>query len=184
MSSCRTAVNSDDRIRNRARPARTRTGARLGLLSAALLVAISLAAESADDLKPPTGYRKWFHVNAMLVDKTSPLFDTLGGMHNVYVNATGEAALKQGGPYPDGTVLLDDVHDFTVSEGSSAEGPLKILGFMAKDKSKYAATGGWGFQAWDGGDPNKPLVTDAAKQCFACHQARKDNDYVYSTYIR
>ena len=30
---------------------------------------------------------------------------------------------------------------------------------------------------------NKPLVTDAAKQCFACHQPKKDQDYVYSTYI-
>ena len=34
-----------------------------------------------------------------------------------------------------------------------------------------------------GGDPKKPRVTDAAKQCFACHQPKKDQDYVYSTYI-
>jgi len=34
-----------------------------------------------------------------------------------------------------------------------------------------------------GGDPKKPQVTDAAKQCFACHQAKKDQDYVYSAYI-
>ena len=31
---------------------------------------------------------------------------------------------------------------------------------MLKDKTKYASTGGWGFQAWAGGDPTKPLVTD------------------------
>jgi hypothetical protein len=28
-----------------------------------------------------------------------------------------------------------------------------------------------------------PAVTDATKQCFECHQARKEQDYVYSTYI-
>src|SRR5437899_1517984 len=102
-------------------------------IAASLLAALPFAAESADDLKPPVGYRKWFHVNAMIVDKTSPLFETLGGMHNVYVNSTGEAALKHEGPYPDQTVFIDDLHEFTVSEGSYAEGPRKALGIMAKD---------------------------------------------------
>jgi hypothetical protein len=55
--------------------------------------------------------------------------------------------------------------------------------FMVKDSKKYASTGGWGFQFFEGGDPKKPQVTDAAKQCFACHQPKKDQDYVYSTYI-
>ena len=27
------------------------------------------------------------------------------------------------------------------------------------------------------------VVTDAAKQCFACHEPKKDQGYVYSTYI-
>jgi hypothetical protein len=56
---------------------------------------------------------------------------------------------------------------------------------MVKDSKKYASTGGWGFQLWEGGDPNykKPVVTDAAKQCFECHQPKKDRDYVFSTYI-
>jgi hypothetical protein len=42
----------------------------------------------------------------------------MGGMHNVYVNSTGETALKIGEPYPDKTVFLADLHDFTISEGS------------------------------------------------------------------
>ena len=54
---------------------------------------------------------------------------------------------------------------------------------MLKDKKKHALTGGWGFQAWAGGDPTKPLVTDPTKQCFECHRSKKDQDYVYSTYI-
>src|SRR5262245_14480633 len=49
-------------------------------------------AEPADDIKPPAGYRHWFHVNTMIIDKGSPLFADLGGMHNVYVNSVGEAA--------------------------------------------------------------------------------------------
>jgi Cytochrome P460 len=152
-------------------------------IAASFLAAFLFAAQSADDIQIPAGYRKWFHVNTMIVDKASPLFDVLGGMHNIHVNSAGEAALKKGGPYPDETIFLSDVHDFTVSDGTYVEGPQKLLAVMVKDK-KYASTGGWGWQAWAGGDPKKPLVTDAAKQCFECHQARKDHDYVYSTYIR
>ena len=149
----------------------------------ALLAITSTAAEPADSIKPPTGYRHWFHVNTMIVDKSSPLFEALGGMHNVYINSAGEAALKKGGPYPDKTMFLTDLHETTVSDGSYVEGPRKALAIMVKDKKKYASTGGWAFQAWAGGDPTKPLVTDPAKQCFECHQPKKDQDYVYSTYI-
>ena len=153
-------------------------------LVAGLIYAVfPFAAESADDITPPVGYRNWFHVNTMIIDKSSPLFDALGGMHNVHVNSTGEAALKKGGPYPDGTVFVTDLHDFTVSDGTYAEGPLKGLAVMVKDAKKYASTGGWGFEFFVGGDPQKRGVTDAAKQCFECHQPKKDQDYVYSTHI-
>src|SRR5262249_59040273 len=75
---------------------------KLRLISVTLcsLAFASTAAQPADDIAQPTGYRKWFHVNTMIVDKASPLFEQLGGMHNVYVNSVGEAALKKGGPYP------------------------------------------------------------------------------------
>jgi hypothetical protein len=156
---------------------------RLFLATLGLLAIVSLPAGSADDMKPPTGYRHWFHVNTMIVDKASPLFAMLGGMHNVHVNSVGEEALKKGGPYPDETVFVTDLHDFTVSDGTYVEGALKGVAAMVKDSKKYASTGGWGFQFWIGGDPTKPVVTDATKQCFECHQPKKDQDYVYSTYI-
>jgi Cytochrome P460 len=148
-----------------------------------LLAVFSFPAESADDLKPPVSYRHWFHVNTMIVDKASPLFEALGGMHNVYINSAGEAALKKGGSYPNKAMFVTDLHEFTVSDGSYVEGARKALVVMVKDSKKYSSTGGWGFQAWMGGDPKKPVVTDAAKQCFECHEPRKDHDYVYSTYI-
>jgi hypothetical protein len=149
----------------------------------AVLAMTSIAAEPADEIQPPSGYRNWFHVNTMVVDKASPLFEALGGMHNVHVNSVGEATLKKGGPYPDQTVFVTDLHEFTVSDGSYVMGNRKGLAVMVKDAKKYAATGGWGFQFFAGGDPNKPVVTDAAKQCFECHVPKKDQDYVYSTYI-
>src|SRR4051794_34780088 len=165
------------------RPLRYRIGAAVLAAAAAQLGVVGfVAAESNNDLKPPVGYRSWFHVNTMIVDKTSPLFGELGGMHNVHVNSVGEPALKKGGPYPERTVFLTDLHDFSVLEGSYVEGALKGVAVMVKDSQKYGSTGGWGFQFWAGGDAKKPLVTDATKQCFQCHQPKKDQDYVYSTY--
>jgi hypothetical protein len=58
----------------------------------------------------------------MVIDKGSPLFEAMGGMHNVYINSTGEAALTKGEPYPDKTVLLVDLHEFSISDGSYVEG--------------------------------------------------------------
>ena len=184
MSSVRMCVCIDDRFRNGVRWTRLKRGAGLGLLSAAVVGFITtVAAESADNLKLPASYRNWYHVNTMVIDKGSPLFEAMGGMHNVYINSTGETALKKGEPYPDKTVLLVDLHEFTISDGSYLEGARKATAIMLKDKKKYASTGGWGFQAWAGGDRTKPLVTDPTKQCFECHQAKKNQDYVYSTCI-
>jgi len=118
---------------------------KLRLLSATLaLVAVAaFPAQPGDDVKPPpAGYRHWFHVNTMIIDKASPLFKDLGGMHNVYVNSVGEAALKKGGPYPDKSMFVTDLHDFTVSDGSYVEGARKGLAVMMKDSKKYASTGG------------------------------------------
>ena len=155
------------------------------LLSATvgMLAIFTISAESDDVLKPPVGYRQWFHVNTMIVDKSSPLFEVLGGMHNVHVNSVGELRAQEGGPYPSGTVFLTDLHEFSgggrLLRGGCPEG----FGCNGEGFEKYASTGGWGFQFWAQGDPKKPVVTDVVKQCFECHQPKKDQDYVYSTYI-
>jgi len=114
----------------------------------------------------------------MVVDKGSPLFKDLGGMHNVHVNKTGEAALKKGGPYPNGTMFVTDLHDFSIADGSYVMGDLKGVAVMAKDAKKYASTGGWGFGRFIDG---KPVDAAQHETCFACHAARvKDRDYVFT----
>lgn len=159
------------------------------LLVLTLLLLGGVSAQPAGDQVPfPEGFRDWFLVNSMIVTKDSPIFDQLGGMHIIYVNAKGLPTLKNSGPlpYPDGTVFADDVHDFSVKEGAYVEGSKKVVAVMVKDAKKYSTTGGWGFQVWAGGDAAKPLVPDAAHAataCFACHTPQKDHDYTFSTYI-
>ena len=155
---------------------------------AALLSLSTISAQPAgDDIRFPSEFRSWFAVNSMIVAKDSPIFSQIGGMHIIYVNAKGLATLKRGGPlpYPDGTMFADDVHDFSVKDGSYVEGSKKAVTVMVKDAKRYPSTGGWGFQAWAGGEPKKPLVPDSAhavKACFTCHIPQKDRDYTFSTY--
>jgi len=156
---------------------------------AALLSLTTISAQPAgDDIRFPSEFRSWFAVNSMIVTKDSPIFNQIGGMHIIYVNSKGLVTLKQGGPLPyaDGTMFADDVHDFSVQDGSYVEGSKKAVTVMVKDAKRYPATGGWGFQVWAGGDPSKPLVPDSAhavKACFTCHIPQKDRDYTFSTYI-
>ena len=152
-------------------------------MAVAAVVGVAATAVADTELTPPKGYRQWFHVNTAIVTKDSPVFDAIGGQHNVYVNAIGLKALKSGGTYADGSVFASDVHEFNLADGVYSEGKRKGVAVMVKDAKKYAATGGWGFQFWLGGDPAKPFVTDAAKQCFGCHTPQKDHQYVFSSYI-
>ncbi len=156
---------------------------------AALLSLTAIPAQPAgDDIRFPSDFRSWFAVNSMIVTKDSPISSQIGGMHIIYVNAKGLETLKQGRPlpYPDGAMFADDVHDFSLQDGSYVEGSKKAVTVMVKDAKMYPATGGWGFQVWAGGDPTKPLVPDnahAVKACFTCHIPQKDRDYTFSTNI-
>jgi hypothetical protein len=160
----------------------------VGLVGILLPLAAVSAVPAGYEVAFPNGFRDWFVVNSMIVTKDSAMFDQIGGMHIIYVNAKGLPTLKKGGPfpYPDGTVFADDVHEFSVKEGSYVEGNKKAVTVMVKDAKKYSTTGGWGFQVWAGGDPSKPLVPDAAHAipaCFECHTPQKAQDFTFSTYI-
>ena len=78
MSSVKTCAGTGDRIQNGARWARIKKSAGLGLLSAAVVGSFTaFAAGSAGDLKLPASFRNWYHVNTMVIDKGSPLFEAM-----------------------------------------------------------------------------------------------------------
>jgi hypothetical protein len=154
---------------------------------AVLLTAGTLSASADDGVKMPVNFRReGYLANSMLVTKEPNNTGLKPGVHLIYVNPAGLDRLKQGGStkYPDGTVFVDDVREFSVDDGVYHQGGHEFVTTMVKDSKKYASTGGWGFQAWLGGDPAKPIVNDPVKQCFACHQAQSPNDYVFSTYLQ
>ncbi len=156
------------------------------MLAVVLMVGGMLAtASAAEPIGPkfPQGYREWTHVKSMVIHSDKhPLFVPFGGIHHVYVNKTGLAAAKTHGKFPDGSILVFDLLHNADADGAYTEGTRKVVAVMQKDSTKYKQTAGWGFQAFKGGNPNDPTVTDSNSQCLACHQSQKDNDYVFSRF--
>lgn len=144
------------------------------------IVALATAAAAAD-VPYPTGYRDWHHVKSMVIGPGHGLYEAFGGIHHIYANAQAKAGYAAG-KFPDGAVIVFDLLDTKSADGGIEEGARKIVGVMYKDSKQFAATGGWGFEGFKGGNPSERAVpaADAAKACFECHQARRENDYVFS----
>lgn len=145
---------------------------------------VALSAHAADPVPYPEGYRAWTHVKTMLIEKGHPLYEAFGGIHHLYANKEALAGYRKG-RFPDGAVIVFDLLEAKSAEHAVQEGARKVLGVMRKDAKRYAATGGWGFEGFKGDSKTERVVADsAASACFACHTARKDQDFVFSSYRR
>lgn len=144
------------------------------------ITAATLASAAAPEVPYPVGYRDWHHVKSMLIEEGHPLFGAFGGIHHIYAN---DKALEgyRGASFPDGAVIIFDLLEALEDGNAVTEGSRKVVGVMHKDAVKYAATGGWGFEGFGGGDPaNRVVGENAATACFACHQPQQGQDYTFS----
>ncbi|MES0872670.1 cytochrome P460 family protein [Sinimarinibacterium thermocellulolyticum] len=149
---------------------------------ATALALLGLAAPAlAADIPYPDGYRNWRHVKSMVIQPGHALFDAFGGIHHLYANDKSLQGYETG-QFPDASVIVFDLLDASAADHAITEGARKVVGVMHKDAKKFAATGGWGFEGFGGGDRDKRVVgKNAATACFACHAAQKDHDYVFSS---
>lgn len=150
------------------------------VIATIVATATAAAAGTAPLVDFPAGYRDWQHVKSMVIEEGHPLHATFGGIHHAYAN---EKALQgyRSGRFPDGAVIVFDLLEAVRADNALTEGPRKVLGVMQKDARLFAATGGWGFEGFGGGDGAKRAVgADAREACFDCHAARRDSDYVFS----
>lgn len=130
----------------------------------------------------PDGYREWTHVKSMIIKEGHPLFAAFGGIHHLYANEKAMQGYRTG-EFPDGAVIVFDLLAVVNGGNAITEGNRKVLGVMEKDRVRFAATGGWGFEGFGGGDPDNRVVRGNAKQaCFACHAAKADSNFVFSNW--
>src|SRR5215467_4342598 len=138
--------------------------------------------------KLPPGYRDWKLVS--VAHEAGDLNDIRGVLGN-------DIAIKayRGGklPFPEGAIVGRIAWSYISSEENNrifgrdqsfvAGAPTGFyLQFMIKDSRKYAATGGWGYSSFD--KDGKPTDEAVMKNCFSCHKAIKDRDFIFTKYAR
>jgi len=147
-----------------------------------LALAVGLPAFAADPVPYPKGYRAWTHVKSMVIESGHPLYEAFGGIHHIYGNAKAIEGYRSG-RFADGAVIVFDLLEAQRADNAVTEGPRKVVGVMHRNAKAYAATGGWGFEAFRGDSTTERTVGDKAKTaCFDCHAAQKDRSYVFSSY--
>jgi hypothetical protein len=132
----------------------------------------------------PPGYRDWRLISvARELGELDDIRAILG--NDIAINA------YRGGtrPFPEGAIIARIAWGFVPSEENNntfgtnqsfvAGAPKNGVQFMVKDSKKYAATGGWGYGQFGDG---KFAGASMLKSCFPCHEAFKDQDYIFTHY--
>lgn len=161
-------------------------GAAVALIAFASLMAAAWAAsQSAAAVRSPLygvsipeGYRQWELIAPALED--APLDE----IRAVVGNKAAVDAYRSGRlPFPDGAILVKLAWKRQRSSAfasATVPGAPTTVQVMVKDSRRYAASGGWGYGRFVGGEP-----ADEAqhKTCYACHQARaSEHDDVFTHY--
>lgn len=167
-----------------------RTRSRQVFIVITVLAACAALAETGDSVPFPAGYRQWVHIASVVRGPQNSIFakepctkPCAGVVFQYYANDKALEGYRTG-KFPDGAIITDEVLELVEApnQGSTSYdgGPRRGVGVMVKDGSRYAATGGWGFESFQG-DSRQPA--HASAQCYACHNSlRKDHDLTFLSY--
>lgn len=156
---------------------------RFAPIAASLMVAGVFAAQTDTAVPFPDGYRSWQHVKSIVVSATHKSFSTRGGIHHYYANEKAAEGYRTG-TFANGAVIVDENVFATEGDGPSTgillEGRRRALDVMIKNDEWYTATGGWGFEHFNGDDRIGTLDAGRKQQCYACHATSRNGDHVFS----
>jgi hypothetical protein len=144
-------------------------------------VAWRLQARSDQSVAYPEGYRTWTHVKSTAIGPAHKSFAANGGFQHIYANTQAMAGYRSRS-FPEGSVIVFDWLEMQAGEASFVEGPRRQIDVMVKDSTRFAATGGWGFQRFVKDSKTELAATPTSEQCFACHDRLKKDGLVLSSY--
>lgn len=130
-------------------------------------------------IEQPAGYENWRIIGVSQREDNESLRVILGNYAAVKAARSGNT-----NPWPDGVILAKLVwkdRQHPLWETAIVPGDLVHTEFMIRNKTRYAATGGWGFARWKGMD-QKPYGKDAsfAQECYGCHTRAEKEDFVFT----
>ena len=150
----------------------------LALIST-LVPAADKVAPSPNGIELPEGYKDWRVISVAHRTDNNTMRAIVG--NDVAIEA---ARKNQINPWPNGAILGKLVWKATTDKhwnAATVAGEFVHAEFMIKDKSRFAATGGWGYARWKG-MKQEPYGKDAnvAAECVACHTPVKEQDWVFT----
>jgi hypothetical protein len=156
----------------------------IALAATTLTLAVSTSARQAEPaVAYPAGYRTWQHVRTIIVGPDNPSFARRGGIHHYYANAQAVDGYRTG-TFPNGSVIVDEGVLTKDGDGRAKgvvfEAERRSLDVMVKDDRRFAATGGWGYEHYDGPASTPTLSDEQRKKCAECHSALGDHDSVFA----
>lgn len=110
-------------------------------------------------------------------------------IHDVYASPGAIAAFRRDGHFPDGTVLVKEVHvtateSMTTGTVSHAD---KLAGWfvMVKESKNLHPENklwgdGWAWSWFDAGNRLKTTSTDYKNNCLSCHEPARSTDLIYT----
>lgn len=111
-------------------------------------------------------------------------------IHEVYASPGTIAAYRRSGQFPDGTVLIKEVHAAATASMTtgivSHTGKLAGWFVMVRDRSGRHAGNplwgdGWGWSWFDAASPSKTTSTDYKTDCQHCHVPARATEWVYTS---
>ena len=141
------------------------------------------------NLRVPSNYRAAYEfLGAWAIAADKGLGSS--ALHTVYASPGTIAAYHTSGHFPDGTVLIKEVHEtstapMTTGTVSHAQ-TLKGWFVMVKD-SKNSHPGnvlwgdGWGWSWFDAVNPTNTTSTNYRTDCLSCHVPAQATDWVYTS---
>jgi hypothetical protein len=111
-------------------------------------------------------------------------------LHIVYATRGTTAAYHATGHFPEGTVLIKEVHETatapmatgTISRAQTLKGWFVMVKDSRNSHPNNPLWGdGWGWSWFDAGNPTKTTSTSYKKDCLACHVPAQATDWIYTS---
>ena len=148
---------------------------------------VQAVADAAGNLRVPDAYRTTYQ----LLGSWAAASDQGQGSKTidvVYASPGTINAYRENGRFPDGAVLVKEVHQAVTGQMTtgtvSHAGTLKGWFVMVKDSTGRHAGNklwgdGWGWSWFEAANPSKTMSTDYKTNCRPCHTPAQASDWIY-----